>query len=64
MYMMEQLLITCFIAQKCYYITFRAKEYPCLANVYINPELNIAIPSSEVLDLGVFMSGDCTFDVV
>ena len=28
----------------------------------INPELNIIIQSSEVLDLGVFMPGDCTFD--
>ena len=30
--------------------------------MYINPELNIINPSSEVLDLGVYMSSNCTFD--
>ena len=56
------ILITCFNAQKLYYINFGDKESPCLTNVYINHKLNIRIPSSEVLDLGVFMSGDCTVD--
>ena len=44
------------------YITFSSKESSCLSNVYINPELNIINPSSEVLDLGVYMSSNCTFD--
>ena len=51
-----------FNAQKFHYINFSAKESLCLTNIYINPEVNIIIPSSEVLDLGVFMSGDCTLD--
>ena len=59
--MIGQLLVTCFNGQKLYYITFSAKEYHCLRNIYINPEINIITPSSEVFDLGVFMSGDCTF---
>ena len=33
-----------------------------LSNVHINPELNIINTSSEVLDLGVYMSSNCTFD--
>ena len=61
-YMTGQPLITCFNAQKFYYITFSSKESSCLSNVYINPELNIINPSSEVLDLGVYMSSNCTFD--
>ena len=32
-----------------------------LKNIYINTELYILNPSSEVLDLGAYMSGDCTF---
>ena len=51
-----------FNAQKFHYITFSSKESSCLSNVYINPELNIINPSSEVLDLGVYMSRNCTFD--
>ena len=50
-------------AQKLHYITFSSKESTWLSNVYINPELNIINPSSEVLDLGVYMSSNCTFDV-
>ena len=61
-YMTGQPLITCFNAQKFHLITFSSKEYSCLSNVYINPELNIINPSSEVLDLGVYMSSNCTFD--
>ena len=44
-----------FNAQKFHYITFSSKESSCLSNVYINPKLNIINPSSEVLDLGVYM---------
>ena len=51
-----------FNAQKFHYITFSSKESSCLSNIYINPELNIINPSSEVLDLGVYMSSNCTFD--
>ena len=48
MYMIGQLLITCFNAQNFDYITFCTNEYPRSTNVYINAELNIN-PSSEVL---------------
>ena len=51
-----------FNAQKFHYITFSSKESSCLSNIYINPELNIINPSSEVLDLGVYMSSNFTFD--
>ena len=44
------------------YISFSSKESSCIPNVYINPELNIINPSSVVLDLGVYMSSNCTFD--
>ena len=30
--------------------------------MYINPELNIINPSTDVLVLGVYMSSNCTFD--
>ena len=46
-----------------HYITFSSKESYCLSNVYKNPELNIINPSSEVLNLGVYMSSNCTFDL-
>ena len=61
-YMNGQPLITCFNAQKFHYITFSSKESSCLSNVYIHPKLNIINPSSEVLDLGVYMLSNCTFD--
>ena len=35
---------------------------PCGSNVYINPNMEIIPPSRNVLDLGVYMSGDCTFN--
>ena len=51
-----------FNAQKFYYVSFSPKKYSSLSNVYINPEYNIISPSSNVLDLGVYMSSNCTFD--
>ena len=35
---------------------------PCGSNVYTNPNMKIKTPSSNVLDLGIYMSGDCTFN--
>ena len=62
-YMTGQPLITCFLnAQKFHYITFSSKESSCLSNIYINLKLNIINLSSEVLDVGVYMSSNCTFD--
>ena len=51
-----------FNAQKFYYVSFSPNKYSSLSNVYINPEYNIISPSSNVLDLGVYMSSNCTFD--
>ena len=51
-----------FNAQKFYYVSFSPNKYYSLANVYTNPEYNIISPSSNVLDLGVYMSSNCTFD--
>ena len=35
---------------------------PCGSNVYTNPNMEIIPPSRNVLDLGIYMSGDCTFN--
>ena len=35
---------------------------PCGSNVYTNPNMVIISPSMNVLDLGIYMSGDCTFN--
>ena len=35
---------------------------PCGSNVYTNPNMEIISPSRNVLDLGIYMSGDCTFN--
>ena len=51
-----------FDAQNFYYVSFSLKKYYSLSNVYINPEYNTITPSSNVLDLGVYMSSNCIFD--
>ena len=33
------------------------------SNVYIDPSMNIISPSTHVVDLGISMSSDCTFDL-
>ena len=38
------------------------RNLPVYQIVHINPELNIANPSSGILDLGVYKSSNCTFD--
>ena len=35
---------------------------PCGSNVYTNPNMEIISPSMNVLDLGIYMAGDCTFN--
>ena len=35
---------------------------PCGSNVYTNPNMEIISPSRNVLDMGIYMSGDCTFN--
>ena len=51
-----------FNPHKFHYITFSSKESSCLSNVYINHEFNIINPYLEVLNLGVYMSSNCTFN--
>ena len=51
-----------FNAQKFYHVSFSHNKYSSLSNVYINPEYRIISPSSNVLDLGVYMSSNCTLD--
>ena len=51
-----------FNTHKFYYVSFSPNKYSSLSNVYINPEYNIISPSSNVLNLGVYMSRNCTFD--
>ena len=51
-----------FNAQKFYYVSFSHNKYSSLSNVYINPQYNIISPSSNVLNLGMYMSSNCTFD--
>ena len=45
-------------AQKLYYVFFSPNKFSSLSNVYINQECNIISPSSNVLDLGVYMSSN------
>ena len=35
---------------------------PCGSNGYTNPNMKIISPLRNVLDLGIYMSGDCTFN--
>ena len=47
-----------FNGQKFNYVSFSSNKSSSLSNVYINPEYNIISPSSNVLDLGVYMSNN------
>ena len=51
-----------FNAQKFNYVSFNGSMTPCGSNVYTNPNMEIISPSMNVLDLGIYMSGDCTFN--
>ena len=51
-----------FNAQKFNYVSFNGSMTPCGSNVYTNPNIEIISPSMNVLDLGIYMSGDCTFN--
>ena len=35
---------------------------PCGSNVYTNPKMEIISTSRDVIDLSIYMSGDCTFN--
>ena len=51
-----------FNAQKFNYVSFNGSNMPCGSKVYTNPHMEIISPSRNVLDLGIYMSGDCTFN--
>ena len=49
-------------AKKFNYVSFNGSMTPCGSNVYTNPNMEIIFPSMIVLELGIFMSGECTFN--
>ena len=49
-------------AHKFNYVSFNGYMTPCGFNVYTNPNMEIISPSRNVLDMGIYMSGDCTFN--
>ena len=51
-----------FNAQKFNYVSFNSSMTPCGSNVFTNPDMDIIPLSRNVLDLGIYMSGDCTFN--
>ena len=50
-----------FNANKFNYVSFNGTMAPYSSNVYTNPNMEIISPSRNVLDLGIYMSGDYTF---
>ena len=44
------------------YVSFNGSITQCGSNVYTNPNMEIITPSRNVLNLGIYMSGDCTFN--
>ena len=49
--------------QKFNYISFSSSMSSINTNVYYSPSLDIINPSENVLDLGITMSRNCSFDV-
>ena len=43
-------------------VSFNGSMTLCGSNVYTNPDMEIISPSGNVLDLGIYASGDCTFN--
>ena len=54
-----------FNAQKFHYdyVSFNTDPTKNKCNVYVNPKMDIIPHSSNVQDLGITMSSDCTFNV-
>ena len=52
-----------FNAQKFHYVSFNSDPTGNKCNVYVNPKMDIIPHSSNVQDLGITMSSDCTFNV-
>ena len=51
-----------FNSKKFSYVCFSSSVFAYKSNLYIHPAMNIIGPSTHVLDLGVSMSSNCTFD--
>ena len=51
-----------FNAQKFHYLCFNPSISSNKCNVYINPNNDIIPHSENVLDLGITMSSNCSFD--
>ena len=45
------------------YVSFSSNGAAYKSNVYIDPSMNIISPSTHVVDLGISMSRNCTFDL-
>ena len=52
-----------FNAQKYCYVSFNTDPTGNKCNVYVNPKMDIIPNSSNVQDLGITISSDCTFNV-
>ena len=51
-----------FNAKKFHYLPLSASQASNKSNVYINPSMDIIPQSTDVPDLGIIMSKDCSFD--
>ena len=51
-----------FNSEKFHYISFSSSLSFNSYNVYANPNMEIINPSDNVLHLGIFMSGNCSFE--
>ena len=51
-----------FKSQKFHYVSYSSSLSSNGTNVYVNQDLEIIHPTNNVLDLGIFMSGDCSFE--
>ena len=49
-------------SKKFSYVCFSSNVSAYKSNLYIGPAMNIIVPCTHVLDLGVSMSSNCTFD--
>ena len=63
LYMIGHQQTTCFFNSKKFrYVCFSSNVSAYKSNLYIDPAMNIIGPSTHVLDLGVSMSSNRTFD--
>ena len=53
-----------FNAEKFYYVSFNTDPTENKCNVYVNPKMGIIPHPSNVQDLGITKSSDCTFNAL